>query len=455
LAATTAKGKKILIRTDVQGDKSAAEGDLKNSKADLLADEKTLKTTETSCTMKNSEWEERSKTRGNEEKALKAGIEILGKVAGVRTEAPTNPSLSPSPVALSQIRTLFLQGSDPNAKVINLLRETAKRSHSHSFEVFANKLAASVGGPFDKVNNMIQKMIFQLMAEQKDEDDHKNWCDIETAKSDASKTKKEEKITTLDLKIADSKAALALLASEITAADEMVATITSHMEEATDIRRIGKEENGIAIKEAKQAQKAIAQAIAVLLEFYKDSGEVPKESWEFLQNHAPITLPAEPSTWSASYTGVADPTKQPAGVVDVLKVIATDFAKMQSDSEAQEEMDQKAYDAEMKTCEIERTRRTKESELKVEEKKRHVDKMASMQKSKKHTNEELDSVKQYIKELQPACVEGDSTYVDRKASRQKEIAALEQAQTILRDAADSTPAPSAAAAFLAPINRVQ
>merc|ERR1711957_103572 len=107
------------------------------------------------------------------------------------------------------------------------------------------------------------------------------------------------------------------------------------MEEATDIRRIGKEENGIAIKEAKQAQKAIAQAIAVLLEFYKDSGEVPKESWEFLQNHAPITLPAEPSTWSASYTGVADPTKQPAGVVDVLKVIATDFAKMQSDSEAQ------------------------------------------------------------------------------------------------------------------------
>ena len=29
---------------------------------------------------------------------------------------------------------------------------------------------------FDQIKNMIQKMIFHLMDEQKNEDEHKHWC---------------------------------------------------------------------------------------------------------------------------------------------------------------------------------------------------------------------------------------------------------------------------------------
>merc|ERR1719174_2245808 len=43
------------------------------------------------------------------------------------------------------------------------------------------------GGPFDKIKAMIQKMIFQLMGEQKDEDEHKLWCDGELEKSEESR----------------------------------------------------------------------------------------------------------------------------------------------------------------------------------------------------------------------------------------------------------------------------
>merc|ERR1719335_1069851 len=109
-------------------------------------------------------------------------------------------------------------------------------------------------------------------------------------------------------------------------------------------------------------------------------------------------------------------------------------------------MDQKAYEEDMKACTIEKARRTKESEMKTQEKKRLSDKIDAMEKSKKHTEQELEATEQYLKDLQPACVEGDSSYEDRKAARAKEIEALKQIQGILTDAFKEDA--SAAAGFL-------
>ena len=53
-------------------------------------------------------------------------------------------------------------------------------------------------------------MIFRLMAAQKDEDDHKNWCDMELEKSTESKNAKDETMELTDQKIADAKAEVAL-----------------------------------------------------------------------------------------------------------------------------------------------------------------------------------------------------------------------------------------------------
>merc|ERR1719324_2056160 len=221
---------------------------------------------------------------------------------------------------------------------------------------------------------------------------------------------------------------------DIKDADDMVAAITAHVAEATEIRKIGKEENALAVKDAEEAQAAIANAVAVLEAFYKDSGMVPKEPWEFLQQASPAELPANPETWDAAYTGVADPNEQPAGIVSVLKEVASDFAKMEADTNAQEAMDQKAFDEMAKESAIEKSRRIKEAEMKTQEKKRLVDKIEAMTKQRKHVSDELEAVVQYLKDLRPACVEGDSTYEDRKAARTKEIEALREAQGILADA---------------------
>merc|ERR1719382_1652708 len=110
---------------------------------------------------------------------------------------------------------------DPRARALSILREEAKKVHSHSFDIFAKQVATKIDGPFDEVVNMIQKMIFRLMQEQKDEDDHKNWCDLELEKTNSSKVNKEAKLESIGAKLTEAKAKEGVLADDILAANEM------------------------------------------------------------------------------------------------------------------------------------------------------------------------------------------------------------------------------------------
>merc|ERR1719475_21746 len=96
----------------------------------------------------------------------------------------------------------FLQIEDPKTKAVNLLKKAASQAHSKALQKLAQEIS-TYDGPFDKIKQMIQKMIFRLMSEQKDEDDHKNWCDMEMEKSTESKEDKDEKINMLKSKVAE------------------------------------------------------------------------------------------------------------------------------------------------------------------------------------------------------------------------------------------------------------
>merc|ERR1719408_1153865 len=159
---------------------------------------------------------------------------------------------------------------------------------------------------------MIQKMIFRLMAEQKDEDDHKNWCDLELEKANAD--------------VAD-------LTKEIADDDQSVADITKYMEEEKELRKENHNENLATIKDAQDAQQAVADATAVLKTFYKESGMIAKEPYEFVQtSKRDIDLPENPSTWDSSYTGVTDPNADGSGVLAILGECGQNFASMEADA---------------------------------------------------------------------------------------------------------------------------
>ena len=98
-------------------------------------------------------------------------MKILSKTTGVRTGAPGNPIPPASPVQFLQVS----QANDPKMKAVALIKEAAKDGNSRALDRLAVEVAAHLNGPFDAVNNMVEKMIFRLMDEQKQEDEHKHW----------------------------------------------------------------------------------------------------------------------------------------------------------------------------------------------------------------------------------------------------------------------------------------
>merc|ERR1740117_1515673 len=127
--------------------------------------------------------------------------------------------------------------------------------------------------------------------------------------TDVRKEDKTNKVKSLDAKIKDGKARVDELAIKIKDLDDKVVDLTKFMQDATDVRKEGKKENELAIRDSEDAQAAIAKAQAVLETYYKDSGMIEKEPWEFIQlvEPSPVKLPKQPSSWGASYTGVKDP----------------------------------------------------------------------------------------------------------------------------------------------------
>merc|ERR1719321_1387346 len=201
-------------------------------------------------------------------------IEILGKA--VDTRSPEEKG-----VAVTYSFLQVAKSSDPRAKIVNLLRKAGKKDLTKLADAIARTEEQPLGsGTFDQIKNMIQKMIFHLMSEQKDEDDHKNWCDTETSKTNKMKDDKEATESALTADINALTTEIDQLGRDISANENSVAQLQAAIEENTATRNEEKAENAATVKDAQDAQTAVANAIAVLTDFYKSTGAVAKEAWE-------------------------------------------------------------------------------------------------------------------------------------------------------------------------------
>jgi len=438
-AAEDAKSEKEGILSDKRGRKGEAEGEKKEQEDALVADSTTLDTTKQDCATTAQQFKERTEIRTGEIEAMQIAVKILEKVTKVR-----NPDEHEIPAK----EAMFLQvGAVHNHKskhallesALTLVRHAANETHA-VHKAALSELATQLetyDGPFDKIKAMMQKMIFHLIDEQKDEDNHKNWCDLEVEKSTEEKEDKDQKQVELTRKIDQLDAEIKELIQQISDNEQRVADLNEHMQEETKLRTENHKEIEATIKDAADAQKAIAEATEVLTKFYKDSGAIVKEPWEFIQVSAKasdVELPEKPSTWDAGYTGVSDPKNGDNAVLELLSRTNEKFADMESTAKVQDVTDQKNYESDMQASKIELSEVDMDTSMKTEKKGATEDKVEGMREAKGHMAIELNSVNSYLKDLEPACGDGDSSYEDRKKARTDEIEALRKAQTILEDA---------------------
>merc|ERR1719252_450304 len=233
----------------------------------------------------------------------------------------------------------------------------------------------------------------------------------------------------------EANAAIKLLVKQITEQQKKVADITAYQKTETELRDENHAEIVLTIKDAKDAQAALTEATAVLKDFYKESGMIAKEPWEFLQTGSrDVELPEKPSTWDSSYTGTADPKSGSDGILTILDETMQKFSRMEADAKVADETDQKDYEADMNAKKIEVDETNTDIQMKTSKKTSLEEEMSGKAAQLKSTSSELDAVEQYLKDLEPACGTGDSSYDDRKKARADEMDALRQAQTILEEA---------------------
>merc|ERR1719482_233986 len=279
-ASTKSKETKEEVLGEKGQELSNTQSDLKEAQDALLADTTVLTETTTTCKKRADEYDQHQKTRAGELEAMQQAIEILEKVTGVRT--PEEKGITPTFVQLKSVR----RHNDPRAAVAAVLRKAGSSKSAVALSKLADKIE-KLGGQqmpgsqvFDQIKNMIQKMIFHLMDEQKNEDEHKHWCDKEITNTELMIKEKTEKSADSDSTITQLAEKIQDLKNGIEANHKFIAETEEEISSRTEDRAADKKENQATIDDAEDAQTAIAQAIAVLKTFYKESGEVAKEAWE-------------------------------------------------------------------------------------------------------------------------------------------------------------------------------
>merc|ERR1719506_3252459 len=212
---------------------------------------------------------------------------------------------------------------------------------------------------------MIKDLVAKLKEEAAAEAEHKTWCDEQ-------------------LKANKLKATVESLTESIKSMGEKIATLSKEqselqqaMSEATAQRQKEKETNTAAMKDAAAGEDATKQALVVLREFYATQGS-------FLQRKQVPEM--------AAYKGMSSAK---GGVVGMLEVISSDFARLYADTKASETTAAEEYNQFMSDAKSsKKSKHDLEFKTKLAKDKAEFEK-GETTKDLKATQEELDKALAY------------------------------------------------------------
>jgi len=293
------------------------------------------------------------------------------------------------------------------------LQAAAGRLNSRLLSSLASRV---VDDPFSKVKKMIKDLIVRLMAEANEEAEHKGWCDTELSTNEKTRKEKTDAVETLHAEIDQLQASVAQLTEAIGELSKAVAELDAAMAKATKLRQEEKQTNTDTIKDAQDAQTAVAQALVVLKEFYAKAGD------------ATALVQRQPEIFDSAYKGMGG---ESGGVVGMLEVIQSDFARLESETEASEASAQNEYDTFMTDSKVDKASKSKDIEHKGAKKQDQEQSLVTKGEDLEGTQKELDAALAYFDKLKPSCVDSGVTYEDRVGRRKEEIESLQEALRIL------------------------
>jgi len=389
-AMTTLLGEKETAKGDAEGARDDAEAEEEHHRSTAEAETTELQDSRRECAATQAEYEKVSNERSEENEAMRVAMEILQQVTGVRAaHVPVASFLQLAP------------GTTPQERAFALLRTVAQQTHSTALARLAAELKVTKG-PFDQVLNMIQKLVDQLKKEQRDDDNHNDWCENEWKVSTDAEEDKTSKRDALVAKTDEADQHRQTNADALAGFEQEVQDQVALKARTNRDRTADKENNQVSIEDAQKAADAITDALDKLNE------------------------------WKNASEGNQDKGQK---VIDLLTETQKHYLTMLStvkNAEEQAELDHATF-----LADDAKTVATLKAQIGGAKNKdqRLSSKISTLQQRTATTKESLREVKQYKDDLAKACGKGeyekDNLYEDRKANRKLEMDGLSQAKEFL------------------------
>jgi len=392
--------------------KASAEGDLGESSSTKDADEKYVKDLQATCAQKAADFAQRQQLRTEEIEAIEKAMEIISSTAVKGNADKYLPALlQKNRTLLAQINVEDAPAKQARERLSTYLDLRAKQLHSALLLSLAHRASAD---PFVKVKKMIKELIVRLMEEANEEAEHHSWCTKELATNKNTRTEKSEAIEALQAEIDQLDASVSKLTEDLAQLSKTISDLDAAIAEATELRRKENAKNTEAIEDAKEAQAAVVQAITVLKEFYEKAGEATA----FVQK--------EPEIFDKAYKGLDS-----GGIMGMLEVIQSDFARLEADTTAAEASALKEYKSFMEDSKEDKAAKMASSEHKTAKKQDDTQALTVKKEDLQGTQKELDAAMEYYDKLKPSCADTGPSYEDRVARRKEEIESLQEALKII------------------------
>jgi len=421
--ATRERTRKAEIKGEAIENKATATSDLADTTATRDDDQKFLAAVTAQCSQKASDFEARTKMREEEIVALEKATEILSSKDVKGAAAKHLPQGFTQTSFVQFLSTVLSPHDEDQARVSSYLKIKGAKLHSTVLSALAERVAVD---PFVKVKKLIQDLVVRLQEEAANEATEKQWCDDELQSNENTRKQKTAKVEKLHAKSDLLKATISKLAEDITELQAAIAKIDKDVKEATTIRASEKAENTAAIKDAKSAQKAVAQALKVLQEFYAKAGDATS----LVQTDAEEPRPTPPPVFDRPYKGLQ---AENGGVIGMIEVIQSDFARLESETKASEEQSQKEYDEFMADAEANKAQKQKDIEHKMIKKQDTEQELQETTSDLEGTQEELAAALSEYDKLKQQCLDTGLDYDERVRRREEEIESLRHALRILED----------------------
>jgi hypothetical protein len=413
--ASKARTAKASTKASREEAAAQAKGDLADTTSSRDEDAAYLSALDAQCSQKSSDFESRQELRQEELEAIDKAIEIVSspELAGAAAK-----NLTPGGSAFS----FALRGGERapvQRQVAAFLEARASRLDSRVLSMMALKIGEN---PFEKVKKMIDEMITKLIEQANEEATHKGWCDTEMAKNSHTREAKTDEINTLTAKADKLTAAITRVAQEIADLQTAITEIDAAVAKAIAVRTAETKKNKETVEDSQKAQSAVTAALGVLKDFYAKAAQATA----FVQTKQPEI--DAPTTFEGSYTGMGDST---GGVVGLLEVIGSDFARLEAETNTAEDEASKEQDRFMAESKKDKAVKSADLDHKSKMKVQKESDLADTESDLKGTQSELDAAMVYYEKLKPSCQDATVTYDDRVSQREEEIASLKEALQIL------------------------